>query len=229
MQLTVRDVANLIRVSEKTIYRWVKAGQIPAYRIGEQFRFNRFEILEWATARKINISQGIVLADESGAGPLPGLGEALQNGGISYLVGGKDRSTALKCVVDCLRLPAGTDKESFFRILLAREKLASTGVGDGIAIPHVRTPIILHIDIPQLALCFLEKPVEFGALDGNPVYALFTLICPTIKSHLHLLSRLAFALRDPAFKKAIEKRALRDEILRQTARVEKRLSQGGDS
>ena len=49
MQLTVRDVARLLNVSEKTIYRWIKEASIPAYRVNEQYRFNRAELLEWAT------------------------------------------------------------------------------------------------------------------------------------------------------------------------------------
>jgi len=52
MQLTVRDAAKLLAVSEKTIYRWINQGSLPAYRVNEQYRFNRAELLEWATARK---------------------------------------------------------------------------------------------------------------------------------------------------------------------------------
>lgn len=226
MQLSVKDVTKLLNVSEKTIYRWVKDGQIPAYRIGEQFRFNRLEILEWATARRIDVAQDIVLNDEAREVNLPSLVDAIRNGGVFYRVGGSDRASALKEVVECLRLPDGTDRNSLLRIFLAREELASTATGEGIAIPHVRTPVILHIETPQLALCFLENPVEFGALDGKPVYALFTLVCPTIKSHLHLLSRLAFALRDPGFKEAIWNRALREEILAQAAAVEEKVGRG---
>jgi len=229
MQLTVRDIAKLLGVSEKTIYRWAKKGEIPVYRFGDQYRFNRFEILEWATARKIDVAQDIAMGGEVEEAPLPSLAEAIQNGGIFYRVGGEDRTTALRFVVECLRLPPEADKESFHRILLAREELASTGIGDGIAIPHVRTPVILHIDTPQLALCFLEHPVEFGALDGQPVYALFTLICPTIKSHLHLLSRLAFALLDPDFKNAIRNRAMREEIFQLAARTKERIAKGDAS
>jgi nitrogen PTS system EIIA component len=59
----------------------------------------------------------------------------------------------------------------------------------------------------------LEKPVDFGALDGQPVHTLFTLISPTVKAHLHLLSRLAYALRNPEFKSLIVRQAGRDEIL----------------
>jgi PTS system nitrogen regulatory IIA component len=64
-----------------------------------------------------------------------------------------------------------------------------------------------------VTLCFLEAPVDFGALDGQPVQTLFTLISPTVKAHLHLLSRLAFALRDSDFKALIVRQASRDEIL----------------
>jgi PTS system nitrogen regulatory IIA component len=91
--------------------------------------------------------------------------------------------------------------------------LESTAIGDGIAIPHVRNPIVLHVPQPVVTLCFLEEPVDFGALDGQPVHTLFTLISPTVKAHLHLLSRLAFALRNPDFKALIIRQAGHDEIL----------------
>ena len=45
----------------------------------------------------------------------------------------------------------------------------STAVGDGIAIPHVRNPVVLHVGRPAIALCFLERAIEYGALDGKPV------------------------------------------------------------
>ena len=51
MELSVRDSARLLNVSEKTIYRWVKHGKLPAYRVNEQYRFNRAELLEEARTR----------------------------------------------------------------------------------------------------------------------------------------------------------------------------------
>ena len=99
-------------------------------------------------------------------------------------------------------------------MLLAREALGSTAIGDGIAVPHVRNPVILHLDRPMITLCFLERPVEFGALDGQPVDTLFTLISPTVRAHLHLLSRLSFVLRNPAFQGTVLRQAAREEILR---------------
>ena len=121
----------------------------------------------------------------------------LGGGGIFYRLAGKDKPAVLRSVVEMLRLPDKVDREFLLQVLLAREALESTAIGDGIAIPHVRNPIVLHVPQPMVTLCFLEAPVDFGALDGQPVQTLFTLISPTVKAHLHLLSRLAFALRDP--------------------------------
>lgn len=213
VKLLVRDAARLLDVSEKTIYRWIKQGSIPAYRLHEQYRFNRAELLEWATARRIPLSPEIFREAESEAASLPRLTDALRAGGIHYRIGGADRAAVLHAVVETLRLPAEVDREFLYQVLLAREALGSTAIGDGIAIPHVRNPVILHLDRPLVTVCFLERPVEFGALDGRPVGVLFTLISPSVRAHLHLLSRLSFALRDPRFRAAVLGQAGREELL----------------
>lgn len=223
MHLTVRDAARLLNVSEKTIYRWVKDGGLPAYRVSEQYRFHRAELLEWATARRINVSPDIFAEPEGAATRLPGIVEALQAGGIVYRVSGTDRESVIRAIVEVMRLPEGADREFLSRVMLARENLASTGIGDGIAIPHVRSPIVLHVTQPTITLCFLEKPVDFAALDGRPVHALFSLISPTVKAHLHLLSRLAFLLRDARMKETVLRQAAREEILAEARRVEESL------
>lgn len=220
MQLNVRDVAKLLNISEKTVYRWIQQGSLPAYRVNDQYRFNRAELLEWAISKKISVSEVIFQEAEAGTLPIPSLEEALQIGGIFYRIEGNDKESVLRGAVENMRLPMEVDREFLFRVLMAREALASTGIGDGIAIPHVRNPIVLNVPQPTITLCFLEKPVEFGALDGKPVYALFSLISPTMKAHLHLLSRLAFALQDETFKKVIERQSLREEIFQEIRRIE---------
>jgi PTS system nitrogen regulatory IIA component len=216
----VRDAARLLNVSEKSIYRWIKEGVIPAYQVNDQYRFNRAELLEWATSRKINVSPEIFAEPEGGDAPPPSLSEALKAGGVHYRVGGTDKATVLRAVVDLMKLPEEVDSEFLYQVLLAREALGSTGVGDGIAIPHVRNPIVLHLSKPMVTLSFLERPVDFGAMDGQPVTTLFTLISPTVRAHLHLLARLGFALRNPEFKNAITRQASRDEIVESLKRAE---------
>jgi PTS system nitrogen regulatory IIA component len=219
MKLTVRDVSELLDVSEKTVYRWLNDGKLPGYRMSGQYRFSRAEILEWATANKLNVSLGALQEAENPEQPVPTLPEALQTGGIFYRIGGTDIASALRSVVEVLRLPEEVDREFLFQVLLAREQLASTGIGDGIAIPHARNPIVLHVDKPLVSLCFLEQPIDFGALDARPVQALFTLISPTVRAHLHLLSRLSFALRDAEFKSLLMAQAARDELLKAVRRI----------
>ena len=220
MQLNVRDVSRLLNVSEKTVYRWVNQGVLPGYRVNEQYRFNRAELLEWATSRKMNVSAALFDEPESNATPIPGLIDALQAGGIVYRLDGTDKESVLRAVVEQMRLPEEVDRAFLLRVLLAREALQSTGIGDGIAIPHVRNPIVLHVSRPMITLCFLERPIDFGALDGKPVHVLFSLISPTVRAHLQLLSRLSFALHDAAFKKTVTRQASRDEILNEARRVE---------
>jgi PTS system nitrogen regulatory IIA component len=82
----------------------------------------------------------------------------------------------------------------------------------------------MHIPRPMITLCFLENPVEFDAIDGKPVHTLFTLVSPTIRAHLHLLSRLSFALREPRFRSAVTSQASREEILGAAAACEGPLS-----
>jgi len=220
MQLTVKDVAKLLNVNEKTIYRWLKQGTLPAYQVGNQYRFNKSELLEWATSKQIGVSTDLFEEPENGQVHIKGLLEALMQGGIYYRIEGDNKESALKSVVGLMRLPQEVDKDFLLQVLLAREAIASTAVGDGIAIPHVRNPIVLHVNEPIVSLCFLEKPIDFGSLDGKPVTCLFTLVSPTVKAHLYLLSRLAFALRDEGFRSVIEKQGSREEIYAAISRVE---------
>ena len=219
MKLTVRDVSELLDVSEKTVYRWVSDRKLPGYRMSGQYRFSRAEVLEWATGNKLNVSLGALQEAQNLDQPLPTLPEALQAGGIFYRIGGSDVSSALRSAVEVVRLPDEVDREFLFQVLLAREQLASTGIGDGIAIPHARNPIVLHVDKPLVSLCFLEQGIDFGALDSVPVHALFTLISPTVRAHLHLLSRLLFALRDQKFKALVLAQGSRDELMEAVRRI----------
>lgn len=219
MKLTVRDVSELLDVSEKTVYRWVNDRKLPGYRMSGQYRFSRAEVLEWATANKLNVSIGALQEAQNPDQPLPTLAEALQIGGIFYRIGGSDKESALRNVVEVVRLPDEVDREFLLQVLLAREELASSGIGDGIAIPHPRNPVVQHLAKPLVALCFLEQPIEFGALDGRPVQALFALISPTVRAHLHLLSRLVFALRGTEFKALVMSQGGRDDLVKAVRRL----------
>ena len=90
----------------------------------------------------------------------------------------------------------GHNERTIAEILLQREKLGSTGVGNGVAIPHGK--------LPKLGKLFgmfarLERPIDFEALDGQPVDLIFLLLAPESAGadHLKALARIARLLRDP--------------------------------
>jgi PTS system nitrogen regulatory IIA component len=227
MQLTVREVSEFLNVPQGTITRWIKQRGLPAHHVNGQFRFNRAELLEWATANQIKVSLEMFAHLESADEPLPNLATALEAGGINYGLKGAHKNQVLQALVQVLPLPAGVDREVILGLFVAREAAASTGIGGGIALPHVRNPIVLHVEQPNLTLCFLERPVDFGALDGQPVQVLFTMICPTMRSHLQTISRLSYALHDPQLRAVVLRHGQPDEVLREVRRVEAALGTPG--
>src|SRR6476620_10800461 len=90
----------------------------------------------------------------------------------------------------------GQSERSILEILLQREKLGSTGVGNGVAIPHGKLANLGHV---FGVFARLERPVDFEALDGQPVDLIFLLLAPegAGADHLKALARVARLLRDP--------------------------------
>ena len=224
MQLTVRDVSKFLQVSDSTVTRWIKQRGLPSHQVGGRFHFNRVELLEWATANRLKVCveafDQLAAEDE----PSSSLVEALETGGIFHHMKDTTKERTLRALVEVLPLPETVDRELLLRLFLAREASASTAIGDGIALPHVRNPIVLHVARPMVTVCFLDHPVDFGALDGKPVHTLFSLICPTVRSHLQILSRLSYALHDAKFKEVVMRQGQREEILREARRVEATLA-----
>lgn len=91
----------------------------------------------------------------------------------------------------------GKHERAVFDVLLERERLGSTGIGRGTAIPHGRMA-----DLPRLYAAFarLEKPIDFEAVDGQPVDIIFLLLAPATSGadHLKALAHLSRLLRDKA-------------------------------
>jgi len=221
MQLTVRDAARILGVTEQVLEKWVRNGELPAERVDDRYRFNRVELLEWAAQRKIPVSAEILEDPELAPKGLPPLSEAVRLGGIHRGVRGSDPATVLREVVDRLPAPPGLDRDFLYQMLLARERLGSTALGNGIAIPHPRDPIVLRMERPAVAIYLLEKPLDFGAADAQPVHALCLLVSPSTRAHLHLLASIATALRDPGLAAKLKAGAPSEEILAEIERVER--------
>lgn len=220
MQMDIKEASRLFNISERETLRWIESRGLPAHRVQDRYMFNRAELADWAQANGVAM-EGSASSSQDG---LPTVSEALAEGGVGRLKGGGSKESVLRELVAAMPLPPKTDREGLFKVLAAREMLSSTGVGDGIAIPHVRSPLILNTETPLLNLCLLETPVEFGSLDAKPVHALFTIIAPNARLHLHLISRLAFVLHSNSVRAVLSASSTDKDVLDAIALAESGLA-----
>src|SRR5438105_4581350 len=104
MLLSVRDVAEILKVSENTIHQWITTRSLPASQVNGVCRFNKVQLLEWATANHVDIP---TTAFRTSFGPTR-LDDALIRGGIIRDIGGGDKATILRTLVP--RLPLDDDE-----------------------------------------------------------------------------------------------------------------------
>ena len=106
-----------------------------------------------------------------------------------------------------------TNKEKYTQVVLKREEEGSTGIGEGIAIPHGKTDAVSK---PGLSAMVINDGVEFDSLDGQPAKLLFLIAAPNTKDNVHLdvLSRLSTLLMDTEFRKSLMEAKTPEEFLR---------------
>jgi PTS system nitrogen regulatory IIA component len=224
MQLTIRQALGYLDVDEETVHRWIKDRGLPAHRLNERLYLNAIELWEWATENGVPVSRDLLDRERERPEATPSLATMLAAGGIHHDVPGQDRSSVLREVASRLPLPAEVDRAFVTAVLEAREAMGSTGIGDGIAIPHVRNPILLQVGEPSVTLCLLREPVEFDAIDGRPVHALFTVVSATVPAHLRILAQLGFALHDEPLRELLRTRAPGPALLARIGEIEQRLA-----
>jgi len=105
------------------------------------------------------------------------------------------------------------DHNAVVNVLLEREKLGSTGIGDGIAIPHGK-----HSDLDHLIVSFgrSKEGADFDAMDGKPVHLFFLLMAPenTTGQHLKVLAKISRMLKDSKFRGNLMEAKTKDDLFR---------------
>lgn len=213
MQLTFRDIEKAFEIEEKTLYRWLNVHRMPAVKANDQYFFNSVEVLEWALKNHIPLTPGALKLCEKHRDGLDIFTPALSRGGVHAGLKGDSRDEVLENALDLLPLPGHIQRPALMEMLISREQLGTTGIGGGIAIPHVKHPVVLSGLEPIVGLFFLEKPLDFAAPDGKDVHTLFMILSSSFKGHLSLLSRLAYYLQNESVQTVMAKRAGREEII----------------
>ena len=226
MQLTIREAASYFGVNEQIFRRWISQRGLPVHEVYERIYLNPLELWEWAVEQGIPVSRGLLDTARRSPEDVPPLAGLLRAGGIFHDVEGSTKTQVLRAMLDRLPLPPEFDRAFLYSVFEAREAMGSTGIGDGIAIPHVRNPVILQLDQSFVTLCLLRHPVDFDAPDGRPVHALFLVVSVTVPAHLRILAQLGFVLRDELLRHLLRDAAPAEDILGRIELVESTMRTG---
>lgn len=147
---------------------------------------------------------------------MPSIAELLEPAQVHCNFDGHSRKKILQLVAESLAKEANDDENSLNEIydgLTERERLGSTGLGDGVAIPHCR----MNCETMLCAFVSLNEAIDYESIDGEPVDLIFVLIVPTFenKAHLEMLSILAHIFGENDFRQRL-RAATTDEELRTT-------------
>ncbi|PCI95103.1 PTS sugar transporter subunit IIA [Candidatus Aerophobetes bacterium] len=232
MDLKIKDVAELLNVSETTIRRWLAEGKIPAYRIHHQYRFSRMEIEDWVMSCRLKQVKGNFLPveeeqiypvkDEAGSvdeGTTSTVGQqqfslfrAIHRGDVLGHTSSTTKEGIIKETVSVIASRLGLDAAVLTDLLLDRERLMPTALNNGIAVPHTRE-FLIKKPFDVMVVVYPNKSVDWGALDGKPAHTLFFLFASDDKRHLHLLAKIAHLSSDEETLKYLQSKPSKQELL----------------
>ena len=195
--LTVEEVAKYIRVSERTIYDWAQKGLIPCGKLGATWRFKGSDIENWVNARlsshppKNSANKSFSL-------------ESLIKPERIKIMDFDTKEEVLNCLIDCFtKAPKRIDRDELAEAIFHREKLMSTGIGLGVAIPHVRLSSVSSISMA--AGLNQGELKDYESLDGQPVRLIFMVVAADNQhaQYLRLLSLISSKIKDALFRERL--------------------------
>lgn len=187
--MTVEEVAKYLKVAERTIYDWASKEHIPCAKVGGSWRFRAEDIDNWIEEK---------FATHPTTNNDPVLPEAaLAPDRILIFEEEISKEEALNKLVDTFVMTSQVSKMVDMRNgIFAREELMSTGIGVGIAVPHVRLDSVRDI-VMALGIC--RVPInDYESIDNVPVRLIFMIAAATNQhaKHLRLLSQISTRLKD---------------------------------
>lgn len=213
-ELTLHEAAQLLGVPDEAVRRWARKGSLPSRLTGNEFLFRRSEVEAWA--RRL----GMKLRDPAQPPPAQpkangaDLAGALRRGGLVRDLPGTTIREVYAELVKRLPLPDSLPPETLLERLLQREELATTALGQGVALPHPRHPLQDLLPAAQVTVAQLANPVDFKAMDGVPVDLLLVCLSTSLREHLGLLKGCAHLLQIPGAPERLREARSIEEILR---------------
>lgn len=195
--MTIEEVAAYLRVSERTVYDWAQKGELPGGKLGTTWRFKRQEVENWVNSRL------------SSQPPAKKAARGVTSSSILtpervVVLPAADKLTVLTRLVDLLSETSFVrHRDELLEGILAREELMSTGIGFGVAVPHVRIDSVRDL---AMAVAVCKQPVaDYASLDGEPVQIVCMLAARTDQhtKYIRTLASISSRLKEPAVRASI--------------------------
>ncbi|EPF27202.1 excisionase family DNA binding domain-containing protein [Treponema socranskii subsp. paredis ATCC 35535] len=195
--LTIDEVANYLRVSDRTVYDWAQRGEIPAGKIGTVWRFKKSEVEKWVNDR-------LSSSDKRIKDDVVQVKNILAPNRVIFISQTSRHDALVELANTLSSAPQVKRSDELVSEILKREELMSTAIGRGIAIPHVRLSSVTDL-VMAVGVC--KTPVtDFQPIDDMPVSLLF-MIAAAYNQHSYYLQTLSY------FSAKLKKKELRDSLL----------------
>lgn len=224
--LTVREVAEILKLHPRTVTKMARNGEIPATRIGRVWRFDESAVLEWFNARLIGRATALNGSPAHSSHLWNGatrVSDLLNEDTVLYTAERKTKREVLELLAAlAMRTHLVPDYERLVESLAEREEMCPTAIEGGIAFPHPRHPLD-HLKRPVLAGLVAKHGVDFGAPDGLPT-RVFVMVCsPDDRAHVKILSHLARVFRPSHAVQRLVRCRAPSEIIREVRHLEREL------
>ena len=194
--MTLEEVANFLRMSERTVTEWVNKGKLPGGKFGTSWRFQRTEIENWVNFQLSPNIKNISEESES-------LVSLLSKERILFLETQNKEETINKLIDVSYTLPGIKNREQLAEAVFNREKLMSTGIGLGIGVPHVRLSGMTNL---YMSMAINKNGItDYNSLDDIPVKIVILIIASNAhhSRYIKVLSQIAQIMKNTEIRKKI--------------------------
>ncbi|MCF7848303.1 MAG: PTS sugar transporter subunit IIA [Kiritimatiellales bacterium] len=194
--MTIEEVAEYLRVSERTVYDWAQKGELPGGKLGNTWRFKRQDVENWVNSR--------LSGKPAYSAPGGVTSSAVLTVERVVLLDSVDKNTVLTRLVDLLaETPFVRSRDELLKGIFSREELMSTGIGFGIGVPHVRIDSVTDL---VMSVAVSKQPISYySSLDGAPVQIVCMLAARPDQhtKYIRALSAVSSRLKDPTTRERI--------------------------
>jgi len=202
--MTIKEVAKYLKMNERTVYKLIQAGQIPAAKLGKQWRLDKGKLNEWIGFQMADMAnEDLALLEKDHKEVVIKIVPLLKEKQVIFNFYAASKSQAIQKLVQVLvsnNNISPVEGKNLLRNVMERERLCSTAIGEGVAVPHPRDAVISKLKKPLLAAGICSQGMDFESIDGKPTNIVVLVSAPRNDIHLKLMARLSRLLRDKVFR-----------------------------